>query len=1241
MLLAPNGHKSNLTPEQYRLVRTPAFKNWFGDWENDYENASKVVDTNGEPMVMYHGTAKHFKFNVFDENKQGNNYYGNGFYFTNDKKDVKQYGAKIITVFLSIKKPFILNNKTKKLADKYADTNNYLEKDLEQFSKYTIGYRAEHPNLFQQNIKKDGYDGLFIDDSEYTKNTFIAYYPEQIKLADGSNTAFDGSNPDIRFDDGGELIDYYGFYNNNRLIGVGKAENQSLNDKILYLDSLHDKGYTLKAITEQEYLDYNEGDELTQEDINLGNYYNINDSKKFDTDGDIMFDGGGESESVKVYHSTTRKFNEFDTSKLGEATKSGSAKVGFWFTDDVATAKSYARAENWRKVQEFIDSGDTKSATELEDKIFENKDTKYLKEIILRYKNPLTIDADGRMYNDFSDEIIAAIKKAQDNNHDVLIVERLSDNADYSEYTPATHYLVLDNSITESGSPDVKFAKGGGIEDVLHKEVLEKIKNKLNLKSFKKIGSGRYGTAFKISSNKVLKITKDLKEYEYAKKIQGLKNKHIADIYEAYHFEYNDTKYAIIIKEYCLVDEYRTDRLIDSFLEYTGNQMSLSFVSSEFLNGDVTKNVFDNYFKKYKQNEGYASGFAEQWYDMIMELKIKKIYVKDFNGANIGYKPSNNNLAIIELGLGYWDLEKLPFIESDTLTFKKGGLLAPNGNPSNLTTIQYRLVRTPEFKAWFGDWETLSKAKTLENNITGFYKGAFKGNEELFLFEMAQQANNSESEKSGAIKVAGKELVELALKLFPNVKIGHKFIPIVSKVVDENGEPKVMYHGSTSQFTVFSNQQRKDTWRYPFVFVTDVIHIAKEFAKQRLYDEYGVKQKINVYKLFVNMKNPFDIFNNDDNYKLTRDVNDNAFFGRKDETWMYLETPEMAKIIKDKNYDGIYTTETIALDAKHNYEKIFTKNIAVFNPNQVKLADGTNKTFDIENSDMRFDDGGNISSATSRFRPRETILFNPPIVGVNGAKLLSYEWTYEFEEYFNQFKGEVATKRVSDWDRAIASADTGKNIVHQFTVEMPDGETRMVSSESVLILLGYTERTALKSFPSLVNSIKTLAKQKMQLSLMEAQQKQYDELRIKFEKSDKPQITIATLDQLPTITRFMIEKGDSSTTFFAMGDVVYGQGNESVYDSKEGKSRYIPAEVPNRTTKEQLNYFWVDARIKENDGSRPNGLYDLKNRVKRQESKVKQITEQTSMETKKFADGGKTDDYENVSVDYLNSIRTQ
>lgn len=52
---APNGNQSNLNEQQWLQVRTKAFKRWFGDWENDSTNASKVVDENGEPLVVYTG----------------------------------------------------------------------------------------------------------------------------------------------------------------------------------------------------------------------------------------------------------------------------------------------------------------------------------------------------------------------------------------------------------------------------------------------------------------------------------------------------------------------------------------------------------------------------------------------------------------------------------------------------------------------------------------------------------------------------------------------------------------------------------------------------------------------------------------------------------------------------------------------------------------------------------------------------------------------------------------------------------------------------------------------------------------------------------------------------------------------------------------------------------------------------------------------------------------------------------
>ena len=55
-ILAPNGKPSNLNERQWVHVRTKAFKDWFGDWENNPSEASKVVDENGEPLVVYHGT---------------------------------------------------------------------------------------------------------------------------------------------------------------------------------------------------------------------------------------------------------------------------------------------------------------------------------------------------------------------------------------------------------------------------------------------------------------------------------------------------------------------------------------------------------------------------------------------------------------------------------------------------------------------------------------------------------------------------------------------------------------------------------------------------------------------------------------------------------------------------------------------------------------------------------------------------------------------------------------------------------------------------------------------------------------------------------------------------------------------------------------------------------------------------------------------------------------------------------
>lgn len=67
-LKAPNGNPTNLTEEQWLMTRTTAFKKWFGDWEDSY-NHSQVIDENGEPLVVYHGTTE--VFSTFNTSKTG------------------------------------------------------------------------------------------------------------------------------------------------------------------------------------------------------------------------------------------------------------------------------------------------------------------------------------------------------------------------------------------------------------------------------------------------------------------------------------------------------------------------------------------------------------------------------------------------------------------------------------------------------------------------------------------------------------------------------------------------------------------------------------------------------------------------------------------------------------------------------------------------------------------------------------------------------------------------------------------------------------------------------------------------------------------------------------------------------------------------------------------------------------------------------------------------------------------
>ena len=93
-----NGDKATAIREKSKIFTTE-FKNWFGDWlSDDKTNVSKVVDNNGEPLIVYHTVSGDVvlrgqaDFTVFNPNYESNKNYNSSFlYFTDNKLMSESY----------------------------------------------------------------------------------------------------------------------------------------------------------------------------------------------------------------------------------------------------------------------------------------------------------------------------------------------------------------------------------------------------------------------------------------------------------------------------------------------------------------------------------------------------------------------------------------------------------------------------------------------------------------------------------------------------------------------------------------------------------------------------------------------------------------------------------------------------------------------------------------------------------------------------------------------------------------------------------------------------------------------------------------------------------------------------------------------------------------------------------------------------------------------------------------------
>ena len=167
-------------------TETEAFKRWFGD--------SKVVDADGKPLVVYHGTTR--DFSAFDPNAPRTALPLPGIFFTPHAVVAESYasfgkeirdddgfiigaeGGNVMPVYLSLQNPARL---------KYDDRS----------SGRMTSYKAVEADML--DALNAGHDGVIIEGWADGSGPiqYVAFRPEQIKSAVGNRGTFDPNDPNI------------------------------------------------------------------------------------------------------------------------------------------------------------------------------------------------------------------------------------------------------------------------------------------------------------------------------------------------------------------------------------------------------------------------------------------------------------------------------------------------------------------------------------------------------------------------------------------------------------------------------------------------------------------------------------------------------------------------------------------------------------------------------------------------------------------------------------------------------------------------------------------------------------------------------------------------------------------------------------------------------------------------------------------------------------------------------------
>jgi len=176
-------------------VDSLAFKDWFG--------ASKAVDQNGRPLVLFHGTRRDVEaFDAQEARKTGRPMVPDStFYFTDSAGVASSYaglredmtgrlqqleGGNVMPVYLSLQRPMVVNARGANWDDIFWDGDYWSTNDLAVRARL-----AGHDGLIIRNVKDVGAG------QSVPANNYVVFSSEQVKSAIGNDGSYDRDDASI------------------------------------------------------------------------------------------------------------------------------------------------------------------------------------------------------------------------------------------------------------------------------------------------------------------------------------------------------------------------------------------------------------------------------------------------------------------------------------------------------------------------------------------------------------------------------------------------------------------------------------------------------------------------------------------------------------------------------------------------------------------------------------------------------------------------------------------------------------------------------------------------------------------------------------------------------------------------------------------------------------------------------------------------------------------------------------